>query len=111
MNRQEPGSQRQFGVLRQASCSQRSPMPAAIALKQAPSTVANHVVGIAVAAWAAKAPGPAGGLQHHGAIRLGANATEELGQRHAGLELESVEDYLVRSMNESTQIPWPKAIR
>jgi hypothetical protein len=63
-------------------------MPAALALKQAPRAVPYHVVRLAVAARAAKASGPTRGLERLGALRFGAEAARDLGQRHAGLELE-----------------------
>lgn len=108
---QEPCGQRQLGVLHQAAGCQRGLMPAAVALEQAPSTVADHVVRVAVAAGAAEASGPSGGHQRRGAVRLGAKAAKELGQRHAGLELDSVESHRVLSVVGCTQVTRPVAHR
>ncbi len=109
VDRQEPGGQRQLGVFKQAASGQRGLMPAANALEQTPSAVANHVVRDAAAAWAAEAAGPTGRLQRLGAVRLSAKAAKELGQRHAGLELDSVEGHQVRSVIGCTQVTRPKA--
>lgn len=106
---QEPRGQRQLGVLEQAAGGQRGLMPAADALEQTPRAVTNHVVRVAAAAWAAEAAGPAGGFQRRGAVRLGAKAAKELGQRHAGLELDSVEGHRVRSVIGYTQVTRPVA--
>lgn len=54
---QEPGRQRQLGVLHQAAGRQRGLMSTAVALEQALRAVANVIVSAAVAAWAVKPPG------------------------------------------------------
>jgi len=64
VDRQEPQPQRQLGVLHQAARGQRGLVAAALALEKPARTVADDVVLGAVTAWAAKARGPAGGLEH-----------------------------------------------
>ena len=106
---QEPGRQRQLGVLHQAAGGQRGLVSAAIALEQAPRAVANHAVSVAAAPRAVEARGPTGGHQRRGAVRLSAKAAKEFGQRHARLELDSVEGHQVRSVVGCTQVTAPVA--
>ena len=101
---QEPGGQRQLGVLHQAARGQRGLVPAGDALEQVAGAVADHVVRLAVAARTAEAPRPTCSLQRLGAVRLRAEAAKELGQGHAGLELDSVERHGVRSVFGCTQV-------
>jgi hypothetical protein len=96
-------------VFHQATGGQRGLMPAGVALEQAPSAVADHIVRLALAARAAEAPRPTGSFQRRGAMRLGTKAAKELGQGHAGLELDSVVGHQVHSVVECTQITGPLA--
>ena len=74
-----------LGVLHQAAQGQRGLVPAAGALEQLPGAVADNIVRIVVAARTAQATRPTRGLQHLGAMRLGAKAAKELRQGQAGL--------------------------
>ena len=103
---QEPGRKRQLGVLEQAACSQRGLVPARLALEELACAMANHVVGVAGALRAPKAARPASPLHRLGALRLGAKAVQEFGQRHAVLELDGVVGHGARSV-----MKWPQPTR
>lgn len=90
VNGQEPGRQRQLGVLHQGACRQRGLMPARPALKQLAGAVTHHVVMVTGAARAAEAIGPARAVDRLGALRLGAEAAQKFRNRHAALELDLV---------------------
>jgi len=98
-----------LGVLHQAARGQRGLVPAAGSLEQLPGAVADNMVRIVVAARTAEATRPTRGLQHLGAMRLGAKAAKELRQGQAGLKLHSVERHGVGSVFGCTQITRPVA--
>ena len=93
VDREKPGRQRQLGVLHQAACGDRSLMAAAVALEQFARTVADNIVIGACAARTPKTVRPTRLLDGLGALRLGAEAVQELGNRDAALELNSVESH------------------
>ena len=90
IDRQEPGRKRQLGVLHQAARRQRCLVPAAVALEQLARTVADNVVLSRTTSRTPEALRPAGMPNGLGALRLGAEARQELRNRHAGLELDVV---------------------
>lgn len=85
-DRQEPGRQRQLGVLQQGAGRQRGLMPAIVALKQLAHAVADDAVLRAGATRAAEPIGSARALERLGALRFGAKVAREFRGRHAGLE-------------------------
>jgi hypothetical protein len=87
MDGQELDSQRKLGMLDHRAGRHRSLMPAADALEQLASALADEVVSRVVAARAAEALGPTCPLQSFDALRLCAELTQGFGDRHAGLEL------------------------
>ena len=76
----------------------RLPVPAAVALEQLARAVADDIVIGASAARAAKAIRPTGMPHRHGALRLGAEAAKELGDRPAAQELDQIECHGARSI-------------
>lgn len=87
---QEPGRQRQLGVLHHRTGDQGGLMPASDALEQLAGAVTDDVVRRTAAAGAAKAIGPSRASQRLGAMRLGAEHAQEFRDRHARLELDAV---------------------
>ena len=87
---QEPGGQRQLGVFHHRAGRHRCLVPAADALEELSGALADEVVPGAVAAPAAEPVRPARTLQCFHTLRFGAKVTQELGDRHAGLELDLV---------------------
>jgi hypothetical protein len=88
---QEPGAQRQLGVLEQAAGGQRRLVSAGLALEELAGAVAHDPVAGRVAAGATKAAGPARRLERLLALRFGVETGHELRQRYALLELDAVE--------------------
>jgi hypothetical protein len=68
---------------------------ATVALKQLAGTVPNNVMLSQIAARTAKPAEPTGNL---GALLLGPEVAEQLGDGHAGLKLDPVEVHRVRSV-------------
>lgn len=97
VDRQEPQTQRQLGVLHQAAGGQRGLVAAALALKEPARTMADDVVLGAITAGAAKSLRPAGGLECRRTLLLAAEAGHEFRQRHATLELDEVERHGLHS--------------
>jgi hypothetical protein len=77
---------------------------AALALKQLARAMAHDIVIGRTAPRAAKPDRPARRLQRVGALRLGTEAAQELGDRHAGLELDWVEGHGARSIVRQRQL-------
>jgi hypothetical protein len=90
MDGQEPGGQRQLGMLHHRAGRHRSLMPAADALEHLAGALADEVMPRVVTARAAVALGPTRPLQRFGALLFGAEVTQEFGNRHAGLGLDLV---------------------
>ncbi len=90
---QKPSGQRQLGMLHHRAGRHRSLMPAAQALEQLASALLDEVVPRVVAARASEALDPASPLQSFGALLLGAEVTQEFGDRHAGLQLNVVAEH------------------
>lgn len=90
VDRQELGRQRQLGVLHQAARRQRRLVPAAVALEHLAHTMTDAVVLSRITSRTPEALRPAGLSNGFGALRLGAEARQELRDRHAGLELDMV---------------------
>ena len=98
VDREEPGAQRQLGVLHQAARRQRSLMPAAIALEQLAAAVPDDIVLSRVAPRAPKSARPSRSLDRLGAPRFGPKAAKEFGDGHAVLKLDAVEVLRARSV-------------
>jgi hypothetical protein len=90
MDGQEPGRQRQLGVLHQRARSQRGLVAARTALEQLAGTVTDNVVLHAGATRAAKPIRPTRAPNRIGTLRFGAKVGQKLRNRHAGLELDLV---------------------
>ena len=104
VGREEPGRQWQLGVLQQAAGGQRSLVPACVALEKLSGTMPNHIVVSPAASRAPKPTRPARLLDRLGTLRLCAEDAEELGDRHALLELDLVEVHGARSLMTKHQI-------
>jgi hypothetical protein len=90
MDGQEPGGQRQLGMLHHRAGRRRSLMPAADALEQLAGALADEVVPRVVTARAVEALGLTRALHLLCALRFGAEVAQEFGDRHSGLELDLV---------------------
>jgi hypothetical protein len=86
----EPGGQRQLGMFHHRAGRHRRLVPAADALKQLAGTLADEVVPHVVAARATEFHGPTRPLQSVGALLFSTEVPQELGDRHAGPELDLV---------------------
>ena len=90
VDRQEPGAQRQLGVLEQATHRERGLVAAGLALKQLARAVTDDPVLGGITARTTKPAGPACSLDRLGALIFSAEPLDELRQRHATLKLDGV---------------------
>ncbi len=90
VDRQEPGSQRQFRALKDSAGNQRGLMSAGGALKDFASAVTNDAMCCSSASRAMEAFGPASRLKRFLALRLGSIALEKFRHRQSRLKLDSV---------------------
>jgi hypothetical protein len=88
VDRQEPGRQRQFGLLHQAAGRQRGLVPAPVALEQFARPVTDDIVLTDRAPRATEAIRPARLLDRLGTLRFSAEPAKEFRDGHAGLELD-----------------------
>lgn len=100
---EKPDRQWQLGVLHEAACGQRRLVAAAVALEQLARAVADDVVVKVIAARTPEAVRPTRLLDCLGALRLSAEAVQELGNRHAVLELNLVQGHGARSVVRQAQ--------
>ncbi len=87
---QEPGRQRQFGVLHEGAGGQRGLVATEAALEQLTGTVIDRVILSAGAARAAKSARPARSANHLSTLRFGAKVAQKFRVRHAVPELDLV---------------------
>ncbi len=90
IDRQAPLCQRQLGVAEQRASGQRGLPMAGVTLVQGAAIANDDAVLPAIATRAGEAIRPARASHCVGARRFGAEALQELGQRHALLELDLV---------------------
>lgn len=109
VDRKKPGRQRQLGVLQQTACGQRSLVAACIALEKLSCAMSDDAVDRGVASRAPKATRPARLPDSLGALRLRAEDAQELGDRHALLELDLVEVHGEHSVMRELKITVPLA--
>ena len=107
---EEPCRQWQLRVLHQAARRQRGLVPATVALEELARTVTDDIVVGYATTRTTKAIWPAGLLDRFGALRLGAEAAQELSDRHAVLELDLVEGHGLRSAVSGPQLTAENAL-